>query len=60
MNVAAASSNPGGGASRDEMRRQFLFGASEKSEPSIIIKEMKESYDQSSIKDYDGIINDGD
>lgn len=45
--------------SRDEKRRQFLFGATENSEPSIIIKEMKESYDQSSIKDYDGIINDG-
>lgn len=49
-------------ASKEEQRRRFLFGASSaerKSEPSsILLKEMTESYDQSSIKDYDGIIND--
>ncbi|XP_028967461.1 EH domain-containing protein 3 [Galendromus occidentalis] len=55
LNVSS-SSDPE--VNRDEKRRQFLFGMTGKSEPSIIIKEMKESYDQSSIKDYDSIIND--
>ncbi|OQR73286.1 hypothetical protein BIW11_03612 [Tropilaelaps mercedesae] len=55
----AGSSNE----SREEQRRKFLFGVAsneqrQKSEPSVILKEMKESYDQSSIKDYDEIIND--
>lgn len=51
--------------SKEEQRRRFLFGVTsthsdikQRSEQSIILKEMKESYDQSSIKDYDGIIND--